>query len=130
MFLRFKKPAVNRWRGEVAARINDQWRILRLDLDALARLEARVPESSLLQFIDRITTQGLMVADVCHVLAVVLNDQAVARDEGLKDEGVYLSGGYLAAHKLAIDLLHAAFFMSPSDTQSTHRQGENDETTS
>jgi hypothetical protein len=127
MFLRFRKPAVNPLRGEVAACIDSQWRILRLDLDALARLESRVPDASLLQFVERVATQGLQVTDVGHVLSVVLSDQMVAQGQGADVEGLHITGGYLAAHKLAVELLHAAFAMSPAQASSV--QGEKDETT-
>lgn len=126
MFLRFKKPAVNRWRGEVAARVNNEWTVLRLDLDALARLENIVSDSNLLTFLDRITTHGLRVDDVGHVLSVVLHDRGFASDRPSPKTGVHINGGYMTAHKLAVDLLHAAFFLPTSDPENNSTHGDKD----
>ncbi len=98
---------LNRWRGEVFGCINGKKRIVRLNLDAIARLEQMLPDADIISFLRRIAVSGIGAQDtLCVIRAGLIG----AKDElAFKDEALDVRGGFTAAVMLATELLSAAF---------------------
>jgi len=98
---------LNRWRGEVLGYINGKERIVRLNLDAIARLEQMLPDADIISFLRRISVSGMGAQDTLLVIRAGLIG---AKDElAFADEALDVRGGFSAAVALATELLSAAF---------------------
>ena len=87
--------------------INGKERILRLNLDAIARLEQMLPDADIISFLRRIAVSGMGAQDtLCVIRAALIG----AKDDlAFSDETLDVRGGFNAAVKLATEILSAAF---------------------
>jgi len=98
----------NPWAGEVALVIDGQRRVLKLTLGALAELEARLQEDSLMALVERFEGGQFSARDVLALIAAGLRGggwQGQAEDL----LGAEIEGGPVAAARAAGQLLGRAF---------------------
>lgn len=80
---------------------------MRLNLDAIARLEQMLPDADIISFLRRISVSGMGAQDTLLVIRAGLIG---AKDElAFTDEALDVRGGFSAAVALATELLSAAF---------------------
>lgn len=102
----------NPWRGEVSLTINHKPYRMRLTLGALARLEAHLAESSLLDLIQRFEQGRFSTSDILALLAAGL--EGGGADLGAEELAqAEIEGGTLAAARASAELL-ARSFSQPS----------------
>jgi len=106
-----KSLLANRWRGDVIGHINGQSQLLRLSLDALARLENAVPDDNIIAFLQRISTSGMRADDALWIIRAGLYGakESLRGGDDAAEDAIEVRGGYHAAVRLATDLLVAAF---------------------
>jgi hypothetical protein len=97
----------NRARGEMVARINGRTRIMKLSLDALARLETVYGGEDILTLVKRFSEKGLSATDVIHILRAGLI--GASDPLGADDTAIDVEGGYPQALKLATELMELSF---------------------
>jgi hypothetical protein len=98
----------NRRRGEIAAMIGDEERVLCLTLGALAELEARLGAGDLMGLAERFEGGRLSARDLTAIIGAGLRGggNAVTDDDLAR---MSIEGGLTGAAKLAADLLAASF---------------------
>jgi hypothetical protein len=98
----------NRRRGEIAATIGDEERVLCLTLGALAELEARLGAGDLMGLAERFEGGRLSARDLTAIIGAGLRGggNAVTDDDLAR---MSIEGGLTGAAKLAADLLAASF---------------------
>lgn len=98
----------NRRRGEIAAMIGDEERVLCLTLGALAELEARLGAGDLMGLAERFEGGRLSARDLTAIIGAGLRGGGNAlTDDDLARMSI--EGGLTGAAKLAADLLAASF---------------------
>ncbi|MBE8219823.1 MAG: gene transfer agent family protein [Alphaproteobacteria bacterium] len=96
----------NRRRGDVAATINGQRRILRLTLAALARVESCYGDMDILALIRTFTTDGMTAKDADNIIrAALTGSDDEAANVLAHAETLSIAGADKEAHKAA-DLAH------------------------
>ncbi len=105
----------NPWTGEVALAIDGQERILKLTLGALAALEERLGEGSLVALVERFESGGYSSRDVLALIVAGIRGGGgqISEAELMTAE---IEGGPLRAAKVAAQLLARAFMM-PGESQ-------------
>ena len=98
----------NPWRGEVELVVDDEPRVMRLTLAALAELEARLRSESLVELIGRFEAGSFKVHDLIALLTAGLNGGGwrIGEADLVKAE---IAGGPLAAAQAAARLLKITF---------------------
>ncbi len=98
----------NPWRGDVALVINGQPHVARLTLGALAELEGKLEEDTLLALVERFEGGRFSSRDVIVLLGAGLRGagQAVSDTDLMQAE---IEGGPMAAARAAAELLARAF---------------------
>ncbi len=98
----------NPWAGEVALVIDGERRVMKLTLGALAELEARLGEDSLVSLVERFEAGAFSARDVLALVAAGL--RGGGWDGGPEDLlRAEIEGGPLAAARAAGQLLGRAF---------------------
>lgn len=103
----------NPWAGEVAVVIDDERRVLKLTLGALAELEAGLAAGSLVDLVERFEVAAFSTRDVLALIVAGLRGggwQGTPADLITAE----IEGGPLAAARAAAELLARAF-MLPED---------------
>lgn len=103
----------NPWAGEVNLTLDDEPRVLKLTLGALAELEAGLEAGTLIDLVKRFETDGFSSRDVLALIVAGLRGggwQGTARDLLHSD----IQGGPVEAARVAARLLVQAFGM-PED---------------
>lgn len=104
--------APNPQRGDVAATIDGEPRILRLTLGSIAQLEAALDAPDLVALVERFESGRPAARDVLEVLAAGLRGAGtLASSDELTDAEIAFDGrsGLVAAYALAGRVLAAAF---------------------
>jgi predicted nucleic acid-binding protein len=104
----------NPWTGEVALVINQQRRVLKLTLGALAELEQELETVSLVELVQRFEGSQFSSRDILAVIGAGLRGSGaeISRADLLQAD---IEGGPMAAAKAAAELLARAF-MVPGET--------------
>ena len=102
----------NRWRGEVALVVNDQHHRMRLTLGALAELEEKLAEPSLMALVQRFETGGFNTRDVLALLCAGLRGGGVDMNPDTLAQAE-IGGGPMRAAQAAAELLARAFMVQP-----------------
>jgi hypothetical protein len=98
----------NRKRGEIAAIVGDEERVLCLTLGALAELEARLGAGDLMGLAERFEGGRLSARDLTAIIGAGLRGGGNAlTDDDLARMSI--EGGLTGAAKIAADLLAASF---------------------
>lgn len=98
----------NPWTGEVAIVIDGERRVMKLTLGALAELEARMAEPSLVALVERFETSRFGSQDVAALIAAGLAGGGTPVSVG-EVLGADIEGGPMAAARAAAQLLARAF---------------------
>ncbi len=98
----------NRRRGEIAAMIGDEERVLCLTLGALAELEARLGAGDLMGLAERFEGGRLSARDLTAIIGAGLRGggNALSDDDLAR---MSIEGGLTGAAKIAAELLAASF---------------------
>lgn len=111
-------PPANPHRGEVAAIIDGEARVLRLTLGGLAAMEQQLSPPSLIALLERFEKGQPMAGDVRAVIQAAHAGAGI--QVSLTDvDAMRLEGGVLAAYRLASALLAAAFAPQRSAQKAT-----------
>lgn len=98
----------NPWAGEVAVFLNDERRVMRFTLGALAELEASLEADSLVAMVERFESGGFSSRDVLAVIVAGLRGGGWTGD--IRDLlTAEIEGGPVEAARLAGQLLARAF---------------------
>ena len=98
----------NGWRGEVAIVIDGERHLARLTLGALAELEERLCEGSLIALVERFENNSFSSRDVLALLDAGLRGGGSQLGEGALLHA-QIEGGPMAAARAAAELLARAF---------------------
>ncbi len=100
----------NPWTGEVALVINQQRRVLKLTLGALAELEQELETVSLVKLVQRFEGSEFSSRDILAVIGAGLRGSGadISRTDLLQAD---IDGGPMAAAKAAAELLARAFMV-------------------
>lgn len=102
------EPSPNRRRGEIAARIDGEVRILCLTLGALAELESAFGVSNLAELGARFSSGAISASDIIRIIGAGLRGGGnVASDEDVGQMST--EGGAAGFARIAGELLHATF---------------------
>ncbi|MGR3679605.1 MAG: gene transfer agent family protein [Paracoccaceae bacterium] len=99
----------NPWTGEVALMLDGQRQVLKLTLGALAELETTLAVGSLVELVERFEGGTFSTLDVICLLRAGLRGGGI---EGIDPATAEISGGPMAAARVAAELLARAF-MTP-----------------
>jgi hypothetical protein len=103
----------NPWRGEVSLTINGEPQVMRLTLGALAELETRLQEPSLVALVERFEGNRYAARDVLALLEAGLRGgKCDLAPEDLPHAEI--EGGPVAAAQAAAELLARAFVLPGS----------------
>jgi hypothetical protein len=104
----------NRHRGEIAARLDGETRLLCLTLGALAELESAFGVANLAELAERFENGRLSAGDIIKIVGAGLRGAGnVATDEDVAQMSA--EGGVAGFARIAAELLWATFGGSPSD---------------
>ncbi|MEM6667636.1 MAG: gene transfer agent family protein [Pseudomonadota bacterium] len=114
------KSIANPHRGEVAALVDGEARVLRLTLGSLAELEANLAVADLFSLVDRFESGRPGSRDILEIIAAGHrgNEYAVCKTaDEVADVDIEIDGrtGVFAAYTLAGRLLAAAFSPGPAE---------------
>ncbi len=98
----------NAWRGEVAIVVDGQRHLARLTLGALAELEDKLCEGSLIALVERFESNKFSSRDVLTLLSAGLRGGGSKLAEGALLHAE-IEGGPMAAARAAAELLARAF---------------------
>lgn len=106
----------NRHRGEIAARLDDEIRLLCLTLGALAELETAFGVANLADLAERFETGKLSAGDIIKIVGAGLRGAGnIATDEDVAQMST--EGGVAGFARIAAELLWATFGGAASDLE-------------